>query len=67
MLTYNINWRKFKRGYSFFIPCINSSAAKRDILAVVKKQKFDVVMKVVIEENIEVEISLSGTVTRIEL
>ena len=52
MLTYNINWRKFKRGYSFFIPCINSSVAKKDILAVAKKQKFDVVMKVVIEENV---------------
>jgi hypothetical protein len=52
MLTYNVNWRNFKRGHSFFIPCINSSAAKKAILAVVRKQKFDVVMKVVIEENV---------------
>ena len=52
MLTYNINWRNFKRGHSFFIPCINTSTAKKDILAVVRKQKFDVVMKAVIEENV---------------
>jgi hypothetical protein len=51
-LTYNVNWRNFKRGHSFFIPCINSSAARKDILAVVRKQKFDIVMKVVIEENV---------------
>jgi len=51
-LTYNVNWRNFKRGHSFFIPCINTSAAKKDILAVVRKQKFDVVMRVVIEENV---------------
>jgi hypothetical protein len=51
-LTYNVNWRNFKRGHSFFIPCINTSAAKKDILAVVRKQKFDIVMKVVIEENV---------------
>lgn len=52
MLTYNINWRSFKHGHSFFIPCINTSTAKKDILAVVRKQKFDVILKVVIEENI---------------
>jgi len=51
-LTYNVNWRNFKRGHSFFIPCVNTSAAKKDILAVVRKQKFDIVMKVVIEENV---------------
>jgi hypothetical protein len=52
MLTYNVNWRNFKHGHSFFIPCINTNAAKKDILAVVRKQKFTVVMKTVIEENI---------------
>ena len=51
-LTYNVNWRKFRVGYSFFIPCINCSEAKKTIQAIAKKQKANIVMKVVIEEGV---------------
>ena len=51
-LTYNINWSKFRVGYSFFIPCIDCSKAKKTIQAITKKQKITTVMRVVIEEGV---------------
>jgi hypothetical protein len=51
-LTYNVNWRKFRVGYSFFIPCIDCDKAKKSIQAIAKKQKSNIVMKVVIEEGV---------------
>ena len=51
-ITYNINWAKFRVGYSFFIPCIDCDKAKKTIQRVTRKQKINIVMKVVIEEGI---------------
>lgn len=51
-ITYNINWAKFRVGYSFFIPCIDCDKAKKTIQRVARKQKINIVMKVVIEEGI---------------
>jgi hypothetical protein len=51
-LTYNINWKRFRVGYSFFIPCIDCAKAKKAIQAIAKKQKTNIVMKVVIEEGV---------------
>jgi hypothetical protein len=51
-LDYNIDWRKFKIGYSFFIPCINCNEAKRTVASVTKKLKMRIVTKIVIEEGI---------------
>ena len=51
-VQYQIDWTKFKVGYSFFIPCINCSEAKKSIQAIAKKQKANIVMKVVIEEGV---------------
>jgi hypothetical protein len=51
-LTYNVNWRKFRVGYSFFIPCIDCDKAKKTIQAIAKKQKSNIVIKVVIEEGV---------------
>jgi len=51
-LTYNIKWSKFRVGYSFFIPCIDCSKAKKTIQTITKKQKITIVMRVVIEEGV---------------
>ena len=51
-LNYNIDWRKFKVGYSFFIPCINCTEARRTVTEVTRKFKMNIVSKVVIEEGI---------------
>lgn len=39
-------------GYSIFIPCIDASAAKKDILRVTKRLKIEVITKLVIEEGV---------------
>ena len=39
-------------GYSIFIPCIDTSAAKKDILRVTKRLKIEVITKLVIEEGV---------------
>ena len=51
-ITYQINWRAFKRGTSFFIPCLNPEAALKEIRRNTKRLKYNVVSKVVIEDNV---------------
>jgi len=52
-LDYNINWRKFKRGTSFFIPCLKLQESKTTVLAVTKRLGFKVAIKAVIEDGIK--------------
>ena len=52
-LDYNINWRKFKRGTSFFIPCLRIEESKTIIRAVTKRLGFKVTIKAVIEDGIK--------------
>lgn len=51
-LSYNINWKNFKVGTSFFIPALNCMQAKQDIGRVAKRLKMQVLMQIVIEEGI---------------
>lgn len=51
-ISYQINWRKFKKGYSFFIPCLNPAQAKQDILSTTNRLRYKILTKVVIEEGI---------------
>ena len=52
-VSYQINWRNFKRGYSFFVPCIDHAAAREAMSKVSKRLKMDFVSKVVIEEGVK--------------
>jgi hypothetical protein len=52
-VTYNIDWAKFRTGYSFFVPCIDTKAALAEIHRVTKRLKIDVVTKVVIEDGVK--------------
>ena len=52
-LSYQINWRNFKKGYSFFVPCINVVAAREEISRVTCRLKIEVITKVVIEEGVK--------------
>ena len=52
-VSYQIEWRKFKKGYSFFVPCIDTQAAKETIARVARRLKMEVVTKVVIEDGIK--------------
>ena len=51
-VDYDVNWRKFKRGTSIFIPCLDSDAAKKEILTTTNRLRLNIVMKVVIEEGV---------------
>ena len=52
-ISYNVNWRNFKVGYSIFIPCLDPDAAKKNILRVTKRLKIEVVFKTVINEGVK--------------
>jgi hypothetical protein len=52
-VSYQIDWAKFRRGYSFFVPCINPSAARAEVQQVTKRLRVDVVTKIVIEDGIK--------------
>jgi hypothetical protein len=51
-VSYEINWRGFKLGASFFVPCIHKDTAKEEIKTVTRRLGYKVVMKLVIEEGI---------------
>lgn len=52
-VSYTVNWRKFYKGHSFFVPCIDHRTAKMEVLQVTNRLKIDVAMKVVVEEGIK--------------
>jgi hypothetical protein len=52
-ISYNVNWRNFKVGYSIFIPCLDPDAAKKNILRVTKRLKIEVIFKTVINEGVK--------------
>lgn len=51
-ITYEVEWSKFKPGYSFFIPCLNPTAAITDIKASIKRFRYKVLYRVVIEDGV---------------
>jgi len=52
-LTYEINWAKFRKGYSFFIPCIDHRTARKVLKTVTKRLQINIVTKVVIQDGIK--------------
>ena len=52
-VTYEINWKNFHAGYSFFIPCLDPPKAKNTISTTTRRLRFRVLMKVVIEEGVQ--------------
>lgn len=52
-VTYRINWGKFRRGYSIFIPCLDCHLAKKEVLQVTKRLKVKVLIKHVIEGSVQ--------------
>jgi hypothetical protein len=52
-VSYQVDWSKFHKGYSFFAPCIDHRAAKKVVLAVAGRLKMEVAIKVVIADGIK--------------
>ena len=51
-VQYQIDWTKFKVGYSFFIPCLNPKKSRKNRLDRVHRLRYKVVTKVVIEDGV---------------
>jgi len=52
-VTYRIDWSKFRKGYSFFIPCIDHKAALQEFEPIRRRLKLQVVSKLVIEDGVK--------------
>lgn len=51
-VTYEVNWRKFRRGTSIFIPCLEPRRARPQVLEVTERLNLKVLVKVCIEGGI---------------
>jgi hypothetical protein len=52
-VEYIISWKDFKKGYSFFIPCLDRQSAKLEIQRVAKRLKLQILCKGVIEGGVK--------------
>lgn len=52
-VTYRIDWKKFRAGYSFFVPCIDHKEARKTLAKITRRLKIHTVTKVTIEEGIK--------------
>lgn len=52
-VSYQLDWSKFKKGYSFFVPCIDAKAAREALATVTKRLKISIVTQVVVEDGIK--------------
>jgi hypothetical protein len=51
-VEYEVNWKKFIVGSSFFIPCLNCKRVRTQLKAALKRMKLKTVMRVCIEEGV---------------
>jgi hypothetical protein len=52
-VSYQIDWKKFRKGYSFFVPCVDEKAARQALAQVTRRLKMDVVTKVVVVDGVK--------------
>jgi hypothetical protein len=51
-VTYEINWKKFRRGTSLWFPCLDVKAARKTVIEVTRRLNVPIVTKKTIEEGI---------------
>ena len=51
-VSYDINWRTFKKGASMFFPCLDVRRAKTQLLVVTDRMQIKVLVKPIIVEGI---------------
>jgi len=52
-VSYDIDWAKFSKGKSIFIPCLDYPKAKEDLNVMFKRFGMRVLVKVVIEDGVK--------------
>jgi hypothetical protein len=50
-INYEIDWTKFKKGRSFFVPCLDAEEAKASVARIMDRLGFEVKVKLVIENG----------------
>jgi len=51
-VNYAIDWGRFKVGCSFFLPCIHAEEGRKQIRRGVKRFRFKIAIRLVIEEGV---------------
>jgi hypothetical protein len=51
-VTYDVNWKAFKKGTYIFIPCLDPRAAKAQLLGVTNRLRLKVLIKVTVQDGI---------------
>jgi hypothetical protein len=51
-VSYAVNWKNFRKGYSFFIPCLKCKRAKETVKKKTRRLKMEVLTKVVVEDGV---------------
>jgi hypothetical protein len=51
-VKYDINWSKFKRGSSIFIPCLDRVAVRQQVRELMQLYRFKVLIKLVVVDGI---------------
>lgn len=52
-VTYQLDWSKFRRGHSFFVPCIDEEKARKTLGQVTRRLRIRTVSKVVVEDGVK--------------
>ena len=52
-VSFQIDWAKFKPGRTFFIPCLDVEAAKKEVLRTTKRLRYNIEMRGVIEGGVK--------------
>ena len=51
-VTYEVNWRRFKKGTSVFFPCLDYERAKAQLMVVTDRLGLNVLIKSTIEDGV---------------
>jgi hypothetical protein len=51
-VTYDVDWRAFKKGASLFFPCLDQDRAETQLMVVMNRLRLKVLVKHVIEDGI---------------
>lgn len=51
-VTYKVNWQKFVRGTSFFIPCVDCKEVRKQLRKILRRMKLKVLIKISIEMGV---------------
>lgn len=52
-VRYRLDWAKFKKGHSFFVPCIDPVEARRELDMITRRLDIYILTQVVVEDGIK--------------